>query len=65
MLVLEISTAVYHAAVEDSVAGQGTADLMRSIPDTRWIPEYQTGEEIWRRSQFTVNRRRRNRPPRL
>jgi hypothetical protein len=38
--------AVYHAAVQDAVATKEHHDLVRSILDTMWIPEYQTGEEI-------------------
>lgn len=46
MLLLEISTAVYYAAVQDAVAIKEHHDLVRSIPDLMRIPEYQTGEEI-------------------
>ena len=38
--------ALCHAAVQDAVATKEHHDLARSIPDTMWIPEYQTGEEI-------------------
>ena len=41
-----ISTVVYHAAVQDAVAAKEHHDLVRSIPDPMWTPEYQTGEEI-------------------
>jgi malate dehydrogenase (oxaloacetate-decarboxylating) len=41
-----VAAAVYHAAVQDAVATKEHHDLVRSILDTMWIPEYQTGEEI-------------------
>jgi malic enzyme len=41
-----VAAAVYHAAVQDAVATKEHHDLVRSIFDIMWIPEYQTGEEI-------------------
>jgi malate dehydrogenase (oxaloacetate-decarboxylating) len=41
-----VAAAVYHAAVQDAVATKEHHDLVRSILDTMWTPEYQTGEEI-------------------
>jgi malate dehydrogenase (oxaloacetate-decarboxylating) len=41
-----VAAAVHHAAVQDAVASKEQHDLVRSILDTMWIPEYQTGEEI-------------------
>jgi malate dehydrogenase (oxaloacetate-decarboxylating) len=41
-----VAAAVYHAAVQDAVATKEHHDLVRSILDIMWIPEYQTGEEI-------------------
>jgi hypothetical protein len=46
MLLREISTAVYNAAVQDAVVTKEHHDLLRPIPDPMWIPEHQTGEEI-------------------
>jgi hypothetical protein len=40
------AAAVYHTEVEDAVATKEHHDLVRSILETMWIPEYQTGEEI-------------------
>jgi malate dehydrogenase (oxaloacetate-decarboxylating) len=41
-----VAAAVYHAAVQDAVATKEHHDLVRSILDTMWLPECQTGEEI-------------------
>ena len=41
-----VAAAVYRAAIRDAVATKEHHDLVRSIPDTMWIPEYQTGEEL-------------------
>lgn len=41
-----VAAAVYHAAVQDAAATKEHHDLVRSILDSMWIPEYQTGEEI-------------------
>jgi malate dehydrogenase (oxaloacetate-decarboxylating) len=41
-----VAAAVYHAAIQDAVATKEHHDLVRTILDAMWIPEYQTGEEI-------------------
>lgn len=46
MLLREISTAVDNGVVQDAVVTKEHHDLVRSIADPMWIPEYQTGEEI-------------------
>ncbi len=46
MLLLEVSTTVYHAAVQDAVTTKEHRDLARLVPGPMGILEYQTGEEI-------------------